>query len=167
MPLAPTVSRYVVRNATILPQNVFRTAVRVLKSNAYVRRELGGVQPGELKAYHIERGFVGFKDRRFRWFNPNVQMLFRINAEAPAGEAPVVAYVDAERTTVGLQLLNVSLLKAHPEHGFLEPEVVQIVGTDTDIQARDHLRTRLLTAKRSFLRSTPHPDTLREESSTA
>lgn len=44
---------YVARNLTILPENVFRHAVRVLGSNTHVKRELGGVAAdvGAVKAY--------------------------------------------------------------------------------------------------------------------
>jgi hypothetical protein len=43
--------------------------------------------------YHIDRGYVGFRNGRFRWHNPNVQMLFRIDDPADAGTKPVIACV--------------------------------------------------------------------------
>lgn len=144
---------YIVRNITILPENVFRQAVRVLKANKYVSREIGSVQPGELKAYHLERGFVGFRDGRFRWFHPNVQMMFSVGRDS--GAAPVLAYVDAERTAVGLQLRNVCLLLADADHGFSDAEVVQIVGTDKDIAERRHLQDRLIESKKAYLATLP------------
>lgn len=64
-------------------------------------------------------------------------------------------YVDAERTAVGLQLMNVCVVRPHPEHGFAEPEVVQVVGTDEDICARQELRDQLFKSNHSFLHSVP------------
>jgi hypothetical protein len=34
---------YVMRNTRILPENVFRHACKVLASNAYIKKELGGL----------------------------------------------------------------------------------------------------------------------------
>lgn len=62
-------------------------------------------------------------------------------------------YVDAERTSLGLQLLNVSVL--HPHDDSDEVEVVQIVGTDEDIKHRQDKRDQLLASKQSYLRAIP------------
>lgn len=80
-------------------------------------------------------------------------------------------YVDAERTGLGLQLLNVSVLhpsddggavKGRPDNdgnGIPDLQIVQIVGTDDDIKSREHKRDRLLSAKQSYLRAIPdHSD---------
>jgi hypothetical protein len=178
-------SLYLWRNTTILPENVFRQAVRVLESNTLVRREIGKLTPSALKAYHLDHGFLGLDDnKRLRWFKPNIQMIFTVGAAHPpaAGAAakpeasswfssksksnggkggadepppPVLAYVDAERTLSGLRLRNVSLLLRDSVHGFVHPHVIQVVGTDEDISARHHLRTKLISSKGDFLGAIP------------
>ena len=146
---------YLWRNITILPENVFRYAVSVLKNNAYVKKTLGTVKPSYLKAYKLEHGFVGFRDRRFQWFSPNVQMMFLVN-QSGSNASPMVAYVDAERTFSGLQLRNVALLTKDPEHGFKEPNIIQVIGTNDDIEKRAHLQKQLFASKGHCVRDIPH-----------
>lgn len=149
---------YTWRNITIMPENVYNHALRLLKRNRYVRDTLGRVSPSQLRAYRLEHGYFGItREKGFQWYYPNVQMMFVINQARAEGEEPVVAYVDAERTLGGLRLRNVSLLSPDPDPdvGFREPHVIQVAGTDGEIEATAHLRDGLLQSKAAYLNDIP------------
>ena len=67
--------------------------------------------------YHLERGFIGFKDSRFRWFSPNVQMMFRINADT-TGVKPIIACVNKQAHALNEALVqrNVDCICSYSKH---------------------------------------------------